>query len=309
MIEQGTIDKAPADSGDAIAVIPSGDALGAEVTGLDVAGGIDEAALIKLRDAVLRHALVVLRNQRVTPAEQLAFTNRIETVRPAPRPAAGSHAPVLPDFPELVVVSNIVEDGRKIGISDAGLLWHSDTCFQSNPELFVTLYALEIPIGEDGVALGDTRYVSTTAAYDALDEATKVRLEGLQVVQSYVWHTDKLERLGLLTRPKLTEEQRRDTVELAHPLVRTHPVTGRKLLYINEAFSARITGWSEADSRALLDPLLEHIKREEFMTKHRWREGDLLIWDNAATQHLATFDYGTMRRRLHRCGTVGPVPA
>ncbi len=309
MIEQATIDKVSGDSTAGIVVIPSGDVLGAEVTGIDVRAGVDEAVLVKLRDAVLRHSLVVLRGQTLTPAEQLAFTNRIETVRPAPRPAAGSHAPVLPDFPELVVVSNIVEDGRKIGISDAGLLWHSDTCFQSHPELFVTLYALEIPLGEDGVALGDTRYVSTTAAYDALDEATRQRLEGLQVVQSYIWHTDKLDRLGLLTRPKLTEEQRRTTVELAHPLVRTHPITGRKLLYINEAFSACIVGWTEEDSRALLDPLLEHIKQPSFMTKHRWQAGDLLIWDNAATQHLATFDYGTMRRRLHRCGTVGPVPA
>jgi taurine dioxygenase len=307
MIGQDSLEK-PASTGAAIDVIPSGDALGAEITGIDIAAGIDEAMLIKLRDAVLRHSLVALRNQRLTPAEQLAFTNRIETVKPAPRPAEGTHAPVVPDFPELVVVSNIVEDGRKIGISDAGLLWHSDTCFQSNPALFVTLYALEIPF-KDGVALGDTRYVSTAAAYDALDEATKRRIEGLQVVQSYIWHTDKLERLGMLTRPKLTEEQRRTTVELAHPLVRTHPITGRKLLYINEAFSACIIGWSEADSRALLDPLLEHIKQSRFMTKHRWQEGDLLIWDNASTQHLATFDYGTIRRRLHRCGTVGPVPA
>jgi taurine dioxygenase len=309
MIEQDAIDRPEADSAPAMTVIPSGDALGAEVRGLDVAAGLDEATIIKLRDAVLRHSLVVLRGQRLSPAQQLAFTNRIETVKPAPRPAAGSHAPVVPDFPELVVVSNIVEDGRKIGISDAGLLWHSDTCFQSHPELFVTLHALEIPIGEDGVALGDTRYVSTTAAYDALDQATKDKLDGLRVVQSYIWHTDKLARLGMLTRPKLTEEQRRTTVELDHPLVRTHPITGRKLLYINEAFSACITGWSEADSRALLDPLLEHIKQPRFMTKHRWQEGDLLIWDNAATQHLATFDYGTIRRRLHRCGTVGPVPA
>lgn len=309
MIGQATIDKSPAESAVPFEVIPSGDALGAEVRGIDVRAGLDEATIIKLRDAVLRHSLVVLRGQSLTPAEQLAFTNRIETVRPAPRPAAGSHAPVVPDFPELVVVSNIVEDGRKIGISDAGLLWHSDTCFQSHPELFVTLYALEIPFGDDGIALGDTRYVSATAAYDALDQAMKDRLEGLRVVQSYIWHTDKLEQLGMLTRPKLTEEQRRTTVELDHPLVRTHPITGRKLLYINEAFSACITGWSEADSRALLDPLLEHIKQPHFMTKHRWQPGDLLIWDNAATQHLATFDYGTIRRRLHRCGTVGPAPA
>jgi taurine dioxygenase len=260
-----------------------------------------------VRDAVLRHSLVVLRDQHLSPAEQLAFTNRMAEVRPAPPPADGAHVTSVPDYPQLLVVSNIVEQGRPIGITDAGLLWHSDTCFQANPELFVTLYALEIPV-RDGAALGDTRYVSTPAAYHALDDETKERIDKLRVVQSYIYHMDKLERLGLLTRSQLTEEQRRKTVELSHPLVRTHPITGRKLLYINEAFSDRIEGMPQDESRELLDELLAHITREDFMTRHRWQAGDLLIWDNCATQHLATFDYGTIPRRLHRCGTVGPVP-
>jgi taurine dioxygenase len=290
-----------------VRITPSGDLLGAEVTGVDVAAGIDEATLMAVRDAVLRHSLVVLRDQRLSPGEQLAFTDRLAEVRPAPRPADGAHATIVPDHPQLIVVSNIIENGRPIGISDAGLLWHSDTCFQTHPELFVTLYAMEIPV-RDGVALGDTRYASMPAAYDALDDATKERIDGLRVVQSYVYHMDKLERLGLLTRPRLTEEQRHDTVEVSHPLVRTHPITGRKLLYVNEAFSDRIEGMPYDESRELLDDLLAHLTREDFITVHHWRQGDLLIWDNCATQHLATFDYGTIPRRLHRCGTVGPVP-
>jgi taurine dioxygenase len=306
MIEEAKLEQSTADSGTA-QITPSGDIPGAEITGVDIAPCCDEATLVTVRDAVLRHSLVVLRDQHLLPADQLSFTNRLAEVRPTPRPADGAHATIVPDYPELIVVSNIVEDGRPIGISDAGLLWHSDTCFQANPELFVTLYALEIPV-RDGIALGDTRYVSTPAAYDALDDATKERIDDLRVVQSYIYHMEKLERLGLLTRPRLTEEQRRNTVEVSHPLVRTHPITGRKLLYINEAFSDRIEGMPYDESRELLDELLAHITREDFMTCHHWREGDLLIWDNCATQHLATFDYGTIRRRLHRCGTVGPVP-
>jgi taurine dioxygenase len=301
MLEPSTADS------EIVQITPSDDLLGAEITGVDVAAGIDEHTLIRVRDAVLRHSVVVLRDQHLSPGEQLAFTKRLAEVRLAPRPADGAHATIVPNHPELIVISNIVEDGRPIGISDAGLLWHSDTCFQANPELFVTLYALEIPV-RDGVALGDTRYASMPAAYDALDDATKRRIDKLKVVQSYVYHMDKLERLGLLTRPRLTEEQRRNTVEVSHPLVRTHPITGRKLLFVNEAFSDRIEGMPYDESRELLDELLAHLTREEFTTRHRWRAGDLLIWDNCATQHLATFDYGTIRRRLHRCGTVGPVP-
>jgi taurine dioxygenase len=301
MLEQSTTDS------ENVQITPSNDVLGAEITGVDVAAGIDETTLMTVRDAVLRHSLVVFRDQHLSPGEQLAFTNRMAEVRLTPRPADGAHATIVPDYPQLIVVSNIVENGHPIGISDAGLLWHSDTCFQTNPELFITLCALEIP-ERDGIALGDTRYASTPAAYDALDDATKQRIDKLRVVQSYIYHMDKLERLGLLTRPHLTEKQRRNTVEVSHPLVRTHPITGRKLLYINEAFSDRIEGMPYDESRKLLDELLAHITREDFTTLHHWRAGDLLIWDNCATQHLATFDYGTIPRRLHRCGTVGPVP-
>jgi taurine dioxygenase len=301
MLEQSTADSQN------VRITPSSDVLGAEIAGVDIAAGVDEATLIAVRDAVLRHSVVVLRDQQLSPGEQLAFTNRLAEVRPTPRPADGAHATIVPDYPQLIVVSNIVEHGRPIGISDAGLLWHSDTCFQTHPELFVTLYALEIPM-RDGVALGDTRYSSTPAAYDALDDATKQRIDKLRVVQSYIYHMDKLERLGLLTRPRLTEEQRRNTIEVSHPLVRTHPITGRKLLFVNEAFSDRIEGMPYDESRKLLDELLAHITREEFTTLHRWRAGDFLIWDNCSTQHLATFDYDTIRRRLHRCGTVGPIP-
>jgi taurine dioxygenase len=294
-------------SGSEPRLTPSGCAIGAEIGGLDVAGGLAEAQMRLVRDAVLRHAVVVLRGQHLSPEQQVAFADRMAEVKLTRRPADELHAPTPPGRPEIVIISNIVENGRPIGISDAGLLWHTDTCFQSHPELFVTLYALQIPV-RDGAPLGDTRYVSTTAAYDALDEATKLRLQGLRVVQSYAYHLDMLGERGLRTRPEMTEEQRSRLAEVSHPLVRTHPITGRKLLYATEGFSARIEGLPEAESRALLDRLCAHVVREAFMYRHRWAEGDLLVWDNCATQHLATFDYGAMPRRLHRCGTGGPAP-
>lgn len=286
---------------------PIGPDIGAELYGLDVAAGLDEAQMRSIRDAVLRYSVVVLRHQRISPAQQLAFARRLGEV-PAPASRAGGFkAPFLPEHPELLVVSNIVEDGAPIGISDAGLLWHSDTCFQSNPELFATLYAIEIPVSGD-TPLGVTRWVDAAAAYDALDPDMKRRLEGLRVIQSYAYHLDLLDKHGLLTRLPITDPEMRALSEVSHPVVRTHPITGRKLLYVNESFSERIESLAPDEGRELIDQLCAHITAERFMHRHEWQVGDLLIWDNCATQHLASFDYGTMRRRLHRCGTVGPVP-
>ncbi len=280
-----------------------------EVTGFDIAAGLTESELVAVRDEVLRHGAVVLRDQHLTPDQHLAFTGRLAQVDHNPkRPAGKVHAPIVEGFPEIVVVSNIKKDGHPIGLTDAGLLWHTDTQSSATPELFVTLNAITIPV-RDGIALGDTRYASTTAAYDALDDAMKARLDGLRAISSYAFHVDAIAARGLLTRAPLSKEQRAAQPEVSHPLVRTHPITGRKLLYVSESYTERVEGLSSEESRALLDQLFAYIVEPRFQLLHRWREGDLVVWDNSATQHLATFDYGSIRRRLHRCGTVGPTPA
>jgi taurine dioxygenase len=171
--------------------------------------------------------------------------------------------------------------------------------------MFVSLYALEIPM-RAGVALGDTRWASMVGAYDALPESIKTDLAGRKVSQSFAFHMDKLHRIGALTRP-------RDVTKVwpepqVHPAVRTHPITGRKLLYVNESFSEHIEGFAPERSAALLPELWAHLTQPRFQFQHRWRKNDFVIWDNCATQHLATFDYGTLPRRLHRCGTDGPRP-
>ncbi|RYE00429.1 MAG: TauD/TfdA family dioxygenase [Sphingomonadales bacterium] len=279
-----------------------------EIEGFRIADGLDETGLQAIRDTLLRHSVVVLRDQHLTPRDQLEFTDRLAPVERNPaRPAGGSHAPIVEGVPEIVVISNIVEDGRPIGLSDAGVMWHTDMQGQARPELFGTLSAVTIPV-RDGVALGDTRFTRTAMAYEALDDAMKARLAGLRGIQSYAYYIDALHKRGALTRPPMTQAQRDAVVEASHPIVRTHPITGRKLLYVSESYTDRIEGMDADEGRALIDSLSAHLVEEVFQVVHRWREGDLLIWDNCATQHLATFDYGTMPRRLHRCGTTGPVP-
>ena len=279
-----------------------------EVEGFRIADGIDEAGLRVVRDALLRHSVVVLRDQYLSPVQQLDFTDRLHPVERNPvRPAGGNHAPTPEGVPEIVIMSNIVENGKPIGLSDAGVMWHTDMHGQARPELFGSLSAVTIPV-RDGVALGDTRFTRTTAAYDALDDAMKSRLSGLRAVQSYAFYIDELQRRGALSRPPLTEEQRAAVVEAHHPLIRTHPITGRRLIYVAESYTDRIDDMEAEEGAELIAMLCDHLVKDEFQVVHRWREGDLLIWDNCATQHKATFDYGSMPRRLHRCGTTGPVP-
>jgi taurine dioxygenase len=286
-----------------LTVVPLAPALGAEVHGVDVAAGLSERDVVAIRDAVLRHAVVVLRGQRLEPGDQLALTDRLWPLR---APTVLSQAS-LPDHPQITVISNIVESGRPIGLADAGLLWHTDMCFTPTPELFVSLYARRVPT-RPGSSLGDTRWISTTAAYDALPEARRCQLDGLRAVQSYPYHLELMARRGLLTRPPMTPEQRAAFAPVDHPVVRTHPITGRRSLYVNESFTASIVGWPEDRSRAFLDDLCAHLLRPEFELRHQWQEGDLVVWDNSVTQHHATFDYGEEPRLLHRCGTDGPVP-
>lgn len=280
-----------------------------EIEGIDIAAGLDEAGMRSARDALLRHGVVVLRNQYLSPSQQLDFTDRLYPVERNPvRPAGGHHAPSPEGVPEIVIMSNIVENGRPIGLSDAGVMWHTDMHGQARPELFGTLSAVTIPVGADGVALGDTRFTRTTDAYDALDDATKARLSGLKAVQSYAFYIDALQRRGALSRPPLTREQRDAVVEAHHPLIRTHPITGRKLIYVAESYTDRVDDLDAGEGAELIAMLCDHLVKDKFQLVHRWCEGDLLIWDNCATQHKATFDYGDVPRRLHRCGTTGPVP-
>lgn len=304
MLDLKEVPSAHADGG--MTVTPFDAPLGAEITGVDLTGDVDEGTIRGIRDAALRHLVVVVRGQHLTPDDHLRFARRLGPMRlENSRATLNQFAP--PGYPQLAIVSNIIENGKPIGMTDAGLLWHSDTCYRTTPELFVTLYAITVP-ERDGQALGDTKFSSTAAAYDALDAGMKERLEGLRVRQSYQYSLDRMAEKQMLKRPALTKAQSDNLQEQFHPLIRTHPITGRRIVYVSEAFSCGIDGMDDEEAKPLLDQLSAWVTREEFVYSHSWRKGDLLIWDNCATQHLATFDYGSIPRRLHRCGVLGPVP-
>jgi taurine dioxygenase len=290
-----------------------GERLGAEISGVDLSKPLDDSTFARISDAFFEHQVVVFRDQRLAPAHQVAFTRRFGELEQHVRK---EHR--LAEHPEILVVSNVVdEQGRAIGVQDAGRFWHSDLSYKRVPSLLSALYALEVPI-RDGVVLGGTSFASTIAAYEALAEALKRRLEGLRNVHSYRFYRAKNAQAqkeeqarGGRTVQEYTpsEEQMKSVPDVEAPIVRTHPVTGRKGLFVNEAHTSCISGVPEAEGASLLAELCAHIVRPEFRYEHAWRAGDLLMWDNVAVQHKANFDYDLpLRRLMHRTTVRGSVP-
>ena len=216
--------------------------------------------------------------------------------------ANGTSPCCKPGYPQIFVVSNIVENGKAIGAGDAGTMWHSDGCCVDKPSRGSLLYAKLVP-QNDGVALGDTMFSSMTKAYEALPAEMKVRLSGVKAVNSYVKGYYRPIRVG--ERPVLTEEQKSRVPDLEVPVVRLHPFTGKPCLFVNETFTSRIAGASDAESRELLDYLFKHVSRPEFIYRHRWQDGDLLLWDNCSTLHCAIADYLPLSRLMERTTIVG----
>jgi taurine dioxygenase len=280
-----------------IDVKPTGAALGAEIRGVDLSKALDQQTFDAIVEAFHRHEVVFFRGQTLTPEQHVAFSRRFGELELHVRADR-----CRPGYPELFVVSNVIENGKPIGSQDAGLFWHSDLCYMDEPSRGSIFYAREVPIGEDGEPLGDTLFASATAAYDALPDAVKGRIDRLQAINSYEQGYYRDRKSG--GRPPLTEEQKRRTPDIEHPVVRTHPFTGKKCLFVNEGYTSRIVGMDGPDGAALLADLLAHATDERFIYRHKWRVGDLLIWDNCSTQHLAIPNYELPKRRVMERATV-----
>jgi len=297
-----------------IAVRRIGKHLGAEIAGVDLSAPLPDAVFAQLASAFFDNQVVVFRGQRLRPAEQVAFTRRFGELEQHVRKESR-----LEGHPEILVVSNLLDDsGKPIGVQDAGRFWHSDLSYKAQPSLLSALYALEVPVRE-GRVLGDTGFRSCTAAYDALAPEMKRRLEGLQAVHSYRYYRGRnagaqredAARGGRKVHEHVPSAAQLATVpDVASPVVRTHPVTGRKGLFVNEAHTSEIVGMGRAESDALLGELYLQIAKPEFGYTHRWQPGDLLMWDNCSTQHKATFDYDLpLRRLMYRTTVRGPAPS
>jgi len=281
-------------------------AAGAEIVGVDLASALDERIFSEIERVYNSNPVVVVRNQNLTPAQQVAFGRRFGELEIH----VLKHY-LLRGHPEILVISNIRDDrGDLIGLADGGrvCLWHTDMSYLASPPRGSMLHALEVPMHEDGTALGDTLFADTAAAYEALPQTMKTKLQGLKAIHRMTKGYDDEDKASD-QRVAYTEEQRRENPERAHPIVRVHPASGRKCLYINKLCVVGIEGMPQAESDPLLEQLYAHCTRPEFVYQHRWRKGDLVMWDNCVAQHRATMDYALPQRRLmHRTTLAGTAP-
>jgi len=272
-------------------------ALGAEIVDLDLSRPLDDKTFNALRRAFLEsNGLLVFRAQYITPEQHISFSRRF-----GPLMIHVLRQYLLPGHPEILRISNVVENGKPIGLGDAGRVWHSDLSYTSEPSLGSLLHALELPM--EG---GDTSFANMSAAYDALPADIRQRVEGKRAVHSYSHSYDRFS--GSKWRPPLTQNQKDEVREVVHPVVRTHPETGRKALFVNEGFTSRILDLPEAESRELLELLFVHSTKPSFVYRHRWQDHDLVFWDNRCTIHLAHGCPPQLRRHMHRTTVKGDAP-
>lgn len=273
-----------------VSIHPFESALGAEVRGLDISKPVDDKNFDLVREAYEKHSVLLYRDQKLTPQQHIDFSRRFGKLEIHVLDQ-WRHA----EHPEILIVSNIKDKDRHIGVPHAGRYWHTDLSYMVAPSRGSLLYAIEIP-EQNGRALGDTRFTSTVAAYDALPEDIKERIADLSATFSLAFHRSKLMADGADNKP-LTAEQQAKAPVTVHKIVQEHPVTGRKCLFVNEGHAVEILGLPEEEGRELLGMLCRHATKPEFVFRHRWRVGDLLMWDNVSTQHIAEFDYALPQRR------------
>lgn len=273
--------------------ITPNEVVGANVDGIDVAT-LDDAGFAALERALLQHQLLAVHDQCLTPESFIAFVRQFGPI----------DLHVLDQYwmdghPEVYVISNIVENGRPIGNAREGFGWHSDLNYFSNPTAVTVLYALEVP--PEG---GDTMFADAALAYSALTAEHRESLRKLTVRHSYQLLHASRPWLKLMTPAQVAR-----TPDVFHPLVRRHPAIDREGLYLGDWASVRLQLPDEAEARAAQERLLAHMVQPEFRQVHRWRAGDLVLWDNRTLMHTATeYDRERYRRHIWRSSVRGEVP-
>lgn len=274
-------------------------ACGTEITGLDLTQPVGENLFRELNDAWLAaDGVLVLRDQDITPQQHIDFSRNFGTLFAGdPDSMLGRY--YLPGRPEIYRVSNKKIDGVAQGREDAGTYWHSDSSWQTEPSKASLLHALEIP-----PAGGDTMFADMYRAYDALSDRMKSFLDGL----------DAMHDRAAAAATSYAKEFGMNQAELAgskalHPIVRTHPESGRKALFVNRGFTSHIPDLSPTESDAVLQLLFAHCTTPGMVYRHQWRLKDLVIWDNRCTMHFAVSDYKALGDRyMHRTTVMGDRP-
>jgi taurine dioxygenase len=204
-----------------------------------------------------------------------------------------------PGFPEVMVLSNMSENGKQVGLADAGQGWHTDMSYSREIALANILYAIKVPV-RDGRPLGDTQFRNMHAAYEDLPAEMKTRLEGRTATHDFAKFWDMMRARPGSQRAALTPQQRAAKPPVSQPIFRTHPITGRAVLYCNPGYATRIDGMAQGESDELLRLLFAHQEQDKYFYAHCWNEGDVLMWDNIGTVHKAIPDYGPDEARYMR---------
>ncbi len=277
----------------AIGVRPLSGSLGAEIHGLDLAQPLDAETFGQIERAFLDHLVLFFRGQELTPAQQVAFAARFGPVGRYPL------AEPIPEHPDIIAV--VKEPGQT---TNFGGVWHSDTAYLETPSLGSLLYAKEVPARG-----GDTLFANMYLAYEGLSSGLRRLLDGLWAVNSAGKNKETLRGDHLAGGAMIATAVESRGLQAEHPVVRRHPVTGRKALYVNRAHTVAFKDMTEAESAGLLGYLFAQAAREEFTCRFRWQAGSLALWDNRCTQHYPLNDYHGQRRVMHRATIEGDRPA
>ena len=274
-------------------------ALGAEIIGLDVARPMSDVRFVDIRRILCENdGVLVMRDQRLTPDQHIIFSRRFGELfgdREQLQDTVTRY--LLPGYPQIFRASNKVVDGQPQGRTRAGNYWHSDVSFRARPAMVSLLYAIEIPpLG------GDTLFCNMYSAYEQLSETMQRFLGGLRARHDFAVNT----AVGF-THETIAQQDLAGGNASEHPVVRTHAESGRKCLFVNPGNTSHLVGLHPEESKRLLDFLYEHCTRPEFIFRHRWEKGDLVIWDNRCTTHYAIVDYDE-DRYMHRTTVIGERP-
>lgn len=274
-------------------VLPIAGALGAEVRGADLSAPLADAGAAELLDVLYQHKVIFFRGQHLTPRQHVDLSAQLG-------PVFTDHPPYLNTVPGYEAIIEL--EGQDGGRAD---VWHSDISISPKPPMGSVLYMKRCPAYG-----GDTMWADMTKAYDALSDRMKHYLEGLTATHDVMQSV----RAFLRDRDDMGGRDRASAIDptampsAVHPVVRTHPVTGRRILYVNPTFTAHLDGVPPEEGEAVLDFLFAHQQRPEFQCRWRWQQGDLAIWDNRATHHYAIADYGDQARTIHRVTLEGEAP-
>ncbi len=270
-------------------------ACGAEVTGIDLRKPLSAPQVRKLMHALGDNGILLFRGVDLDPAEHIAFSRQFGTLEAH---VIGDFA--LKEHPEVFVVSNVKEGGKLKGAVYAGQYWHTDLSYMKKPSMGSLLLCHEMP--EIG---GDTMFANMVMAYETLSAPIRRLIDGLFAIHDYS-HAYDTYFAHLKERPPLTPEQRAKTPPVEHPMVRVHPVTGKKALYVNPGFTKGIVGVPRDEAQPILDMLFRHSARPEFIYRHAWEVHDMIFWDNRSVTHYALADYDfSVRRHMHRTTLAG----